>query len=74
MHPNTIMTMLLLVDPAKLNQEQINNVISTKQSFIDQNQYSKFNKQRSFIVTKNSNRINRANHYIGQPQWRGYSH
>lgn len=74
MHPNTIMTMLLLVDPAKLNQEQINNVISTKQSFIDQNQYSKFNKQRSFIVTKNSNRINRANHNIGQPQWRGYSH
>ena len=74
MYPNTIMTMLLLVDPAKLNQEQINNVISTKQSFIDQHQYSKFNKQRSFVSTKNSNRINRANHYIGQPQWRGYSH
>lgn len=74
MLPNTIMTMLLLVDPAKVNQEQINSVFSTKQSFINGPQFLKYNKQRSFVNTKNSNRINRANHYIGQPQWRGYSH
>ena len=52
--------MLLLVNP-QAQPRTINNIISTKQSFIDQHHYSKFNKQ-VFGSTKNSNKISGANH------------
>lgn len=53
------------------------NVVNCQNTFANQytNQNHKVICSRSKLVLQpNNNRKNRANHYIGQPQWRGYSH
>ena len=79
MFSNTLATMLLSIDPSKLNFQHIDDLIKVKQTFIDEPNSSKHNKQKILLYNKNknnnnNNRKNRANHYIVQPQFRGKSH
>jgi hypothetical protein len=68
----SFMTILFAIDFLENTQKTNYNIAKVSNNKVPNN--SIINKYTNNRKTHSINTMNRANHFIGQPQWRGYSH